>query len=92
MFMNMATVDPRDGKEKELTDQMRAFGDALKTMPGVLNVYVLREETTGTLAGLSIWKDKASFDAAMARVNAPRSRAPEDLTKASPVVRQFTEI
>jgi len=57
-----------------------------------VGVYVLREEVTGVIAGLSIWRDKASFEAGMANVNAPRSHAPEDLRKAPPVNRQFVEI
>ncbi len=92
MFMNMVTVEPQPGKEKDLADQMRAFRDALRAMRGLVNTYVLREEATGVLAGLSIWKDKASFEFGMANVNAPRSHAPEDLRKAPPVVRQFTEV
>jgi heme-degrading monooxygenase HmoA len=92
MFMNMATVEPQPGKEKDLADQMRAFRDALRAMPGLVNVYVLREEATRVLAGLSIWKDRASFEFGMADVNAPRSHASEGLRKAPRVVRQLTEI
>jgi len=55
-------------------------------------VYVLREEATGALAGLSIWRDKASFEAGMANVASLPAHAPEDLRKAPPLVRQFVEI
>jgi heme-degrading monooxygenase HmoA len=92
MFVNFATVEPRPDKEQELADLMRAFRDALKVMPGLVGVYVLREEATAALAGLSIWRDKASFEAGMANVVSLPAHAPEDLRKAPPLVRQFVEI
>lgn len=92
MFVNFATFEPRPDKEQELADLMRAFRDALKVMPGLVGVYVLREEPTGALAGLSIWRDKASFEAGMVNVATLPSHAPEDLRNAPPVVRQFIEI
>ena len=44
MFMNMVTVEPKPGKEKDLADQMRTFRDALRAMPGLVNIYVLRKK------------------------------------------------
>ena len=92
MFINFVTVEPRPGREQELADLMKAFRDPLQLMPGVVGVYVLREEATGALAGLSIWRDKTSFEAGMANVASLPAHAPEDLRKAPPLVRQFVEI
>jgi heme-degrading monooxygenase HmoA len=92
MFINFATVKPRPGREQELADLMKAFRDALQLMPGVVGVYVLCEEATGALARLSIWRDKASFEAGMVNVAGLPAHAPEDLRKAPPLVRQFVEI
>jgi heme-degrading monooxygenase HmoA len=90
MFMNMATAERLPGKDVELMDRMRAFAEALRSMPGLVNVFVLREENTGNLVGLSIWKDRASFESGMALVP---TLPPEDaVTKQPPVVRQFTEV
>jgi heme-degrading monooxygenase HmoA len=90
MFMNMATAGALPGEDAELMKRMKAFAEALRSMPGLVNVFVLREEGTGNLVGLSIWTDKASFEAGMAAV--PPLPSKVAVTKQPPVMRQFTEV
>jgi heme-degrading monooxygenase HmoA len=90
MFLNMATAEPVPGKERELIERMRNFAEALKPMPGFLNVFVLREEGTGALVGLSIWEDKESFERAMDKTSSLPPKAL--LAKEPPKTRQFVEI
>jgi heme-degrading monooxygenase HmoA len=92
VFINFATAEPRPGKEEQLAELMKNFRDALRPMSGNVGVYVLKEKVTGNIAGLSIWKDEASFEAAMAKMTGAPSHSPEDVRKAPPVVRQFVEI
>lgn len=90
MFLNMATVEPLPGKELELFERMHSFAEILKPLPGLVNVFVLREEGTGALVGLSIWKNKESFEHGMETVpNRPPSMP---LSKGPPKTRQFLEI
>ena len=84
------TAGALPGQEAELMKRMKAFAEALRSMPGFLNVFVLREAGTGNLVGLSIWKDRASFESGMASV--PPLPSKVAVTKGSPVVRQFTEV
>jgi heme-degrading monooxygenase HmoA len=92
VFINFALAKPRPGKEEQLADLMRNFRDALRIMPGNVGVYLLKEKGTRDLAGLSIWHDEASFEAAMSRMAGAPSHSPEDVREAPPVVRQFTEV
>jgi len=92
VFVNFATAEPRPGKEEQLADLMRVFRDALRVMPGNVGVYLLKEKASGNLAGLSIWEDKASFEAAMSRMASAPSHSPKNMRTAPPVVRQFEEI
>jgi heme-degrading monooxygenase HmoA len=90
MFINMATAKPLPGKDRELMARMKAFAEALHSMPGLVNVLVLREEETGNLVGLSIWKDRVSFESGIASV--PPLPSKVEVTKRSPVARQFSEV
>ena len=92
MFINFATAKPRPGKEDQLAGLMRDFRDALRVMPSIVGVYLLKEKASGDLAGLSIWNDEASFEAAMARMASEPSHSPEEVREAPPVVQQFLEI
>lgn len=90
MFINMATAEPQPGKEEDLKERMKAFGKALSSQPGLVNVFVLREEGTKNLVGVSIWRDKESFELGMAKAsNSPPKTA---VTLVPPVVRQFIEV
>jgi heme-degrading monooxygenase HmoA len=89
MFLNMATAEPQPGKDAELKERMRSFAEALRPMPGLVNVFVLREHETGSLVGLSIWQDMQSFDSAMAKMTTLPSKTA--VTKEPPKIRQFVE-
>jgi len=90
MFLNMATAEPLPGRERELIERMRVFAEALKPMPGIVNVFVLREEGSGALVGMSIWEDRQSFETGMDKASNMPPKAP--LAKEPPKMRQFVEI
>jgi heme-degrading monooxygenase HmoA len=90
VFVQLATAEPQPGKEGELIERMKGFADFLRKMPGLVDVFVLREDETGSLVGLSIWSDKASFEKAMAEPsNLPSKTA---VTLKPPRVRRFSEL
>lgn len=89
MFINMATAEPQPGKEEELKERMKAFARALSSQPGLVNVFVLREEETKNLVGISIWRDKNSFESGMTKASDSPSK--NAVTRVLPVVRQFIE-
>lgn len=86
----MAAAEPLPGKERELTELMKGFAEFLKPLPGLVNVFVLREEGTGALVGLSIWKDRESFERVMEKASGQPPKTP--MMREPPIVRQFTEI
>ena len=90
VFMNMATAEPLPDMNGELLKRMKAFAEALRSMPGLVDVFVMREEGSGNLVGLSIWKDKASFESGMASV--PPLPSKVAVTKEPPIMRQFTQV
>ena len=65
VFLQMATAEPLPGKERELVDRMKSFAEFLRSQPGLVNVFVLREEGSGAMVGLSIWRDKQAFERGM---------------------------
>jgi heme-degrading monooxygenase HmoA len=89
-FINMATAEPQPGKEHELGERMKSFAKAVGAQPGLVNVFVLREEGTKNLVGISIWRDKASFEAGMAKLSGSPSKSSVSLVP--PIVRQFQEV
>jgi len=89
-FINMATAEPQPGRELELRDRMKSFAKALGAQPGLVNVFVLREEGTKNLVGISIWRDKESFEAGMAKLSNSPSKSSVSLVP--PIVRQFQEV
>ncbi|MDA4128136.1 MAG: antibiotic biosynthesis monooxygenase [Thaumarchaeota archaeon] len=93
MFVNLGFASPRAGKEKTMSESMRAFGKALEGMPGLLDTFVLAEVGSNTLVGVSIWRDREAFDNAMKAVKPPPPPEPiEQLRSAPPIVRQFESI
>lgn len=92
MFLNMATAEPLPGKERELLERMKNFAEVLKPMPGLVNVFVLHEEGTGNLVGLSIWQDKESFQRGMEKADSGNVPSKESVSKERPKIRQFTEV
>ncbi len=93
MFVNMAFVVARPGKEEELAEVMRSFGQALQGHPGLLGTHVLAEKGGHTLVGISMWTDETAFQQGMTNVQAapPRSLI-ESLRQEPPTMRQFVEI
>jgi len=93
MFVNMASVRPLPGREKELADRMRSFAEVIKNQPGIIGVHVLSEKGTNALVGISMWTDEESFNSAMSAVSvSDRSPPADSLRSDPPLVRQFTEI
>ena len=93
MFVNMASVKPLPGREKELADRMRSFAETIKNQPGIIGVHVLSEKGTDVLVGISMWTDEESFDNAMSAVNVSDHSPPSDSLRSDPpLVRQFVEI
>jgi len=94
MFVNMAFVNPSRGKEDEMISRMHDFAKSLEIAPDLLGIHVLSEIGGNTLLGISMWKDKESFDRAMANLAAGPSSASksEALRENPPIARQFKEI
>jgi heme-degrading monooxygenase HmoA len=76
VFLQMATAEPLPGKERELIERMKGFAEFLKPLPGLVNTFVLREEGTGALVGLSIWQDKASFEGGIREASTQPPKTP----------------
>jgi heme-degrading monooxygenase HmoA len=89
-FVNMATAEPQPGMEHELRERMKSFAKALGAQPGLVNVFVLREEGTKNLVGISIWRDKESFEPGMAKLSNSPSKT--SVSRVPPIVRQFQEV
>jgi len=89
-FINMATAEPQPGKEHELKERMKSFAKAFAAQPRLVNVFVLREEGTKNLVGISIWRDKESFEAGMAKLSTSPSKS--SISLVPPIVRQFQEV
>ncbi|GEM_PF-4868836 len=70
MFVNVGFGEAAPGREKDVEAAMRAFGDWLSDAPGLVAIHLLRDPQSGQLTGVSLWKDRESFAAAMSR---PRS-------------------
>ena len=90
VFIQLATAEPQAGKEDELIQRMVGFAEFLRKMPGLLHVFVSREEETGSLVGLSIWSDKASFEKGMELTSNLPSKT--SVSQAPPKVRRFLEL
>jgi len=90
VFINMATAEQQLGKEEELKERMKNFAKALSSQPGLVSVFVLREEGTKNLVGISIWRDKDAFQSGMVKVSDSPPKSAVTLVR--PVVRQFTEV
>jgi len=92
MFVNMAFVSPKPGKEKAMTETMRSFAKALDGMPGLLETFVLSEEGEKNLVGVSMWRDRMAFEAAMGRVHPPPPPEPLEQMRETTTIRQFESI
>ena len=93
MFVNMAFVNPYQGKERELAENMLSFAKALRDQPGLIRTFVLSESDGKTLVGVSMWSDEAAFQHGMANAKPTPPKYPtETLRKDPPIVRQFKEV
>jgi heme-degrading monooxygenase HmoA len=70
MFVHLSIHRPRPGKEDQLVDSMRRFGEAGGSIPGLREVHTLRDRESGTLVGLAIWDSPEAFDAGVKRMRA----------------------
>ena len=64
MFVNISVHRIKPGKEPQMIDSMRRFGEAAKAAGGVQRIHTLKDEKTGTLVGLAIWDSKEAYEAA----------------------------
>jgi heme-degrading monooxygenase HmoA len=93
MFVNMGFATPKPGKEGVMVESMHSFAEALKGMPGLIDIFVIAETNGKTIVGVSIWKDKGAFEAAMRFVRPPQPPEPvEQFRTAPPTVRQFESV
>lgn len=93
MFVNMARVKPRSGREGDLEASMKQFRDDLRRLSGCLGAFVLREPESGSLVGLSLWVDERAFGEAMRTLPTRTSTdSPAELREAPPELRAFVEL
>jgi len=90
VFLQMATAEPLPGKERELIDRMKGFAEFLRPQPGLVNTFVLREEESGKIVGLSIWRDKESFEKGMVGASGQPPKTP--MTREPPRMQRFNEL
>ena len=64
MFVHLTIHRPRTGKEQLVIDSMHRFGEAMTGLPGLQQVYELRDQKTGALIALSIWDGEEDWRAA----------------------------
>jgi heme-degrading monooxygenase HmoA len=86
----MATAEPLPGKERELVDRMKSFAAFLRSQPGLVSTFVLREEGSGAVVGLSIWRDKECFERGMEAASGQPPKTP--FTREPPRIRRFAEL
>jgi heme-degrading monooxygenase HmoA len=93
VFVNMATLKPRDGGESDLAEIMKGFRDAMRGQAGWVGTYLLKERGQGRLVGISIWETEAAFEKSMENVRPPPSKhPPESLRDGPPSMQQLDEI
>lgn len=93
MFVNMARVKPRPGREGELEANMKQFRDDLRRLPACRGAFVLCEPESGYLVGLSLWVDETAFGEAMKSLSARTPTvSPAELREAPPELRTFVEL
>jgi heme-degrading monooxygenase HmoA len=89
MFVNVAFISPKAGKEAEMIERMHRFAKSLEKSSGLLRVHVLSEIVGNALIGISMWEDEESFNRATEETAlSPPPTNQESLT----VVRQFVEV
>lgn len=64
MYIQIAIHHPKTGKEELLIASMHRYGAAVRTQPGIREVYTLQDAEEGVLVGLAIWKSEEALEAA----------------------------
>jgi len=76
---------PLAGKSEELKASMQRYGAAVRTQPGLIDVYTI-EATDGALIGLAIWESKEACDTGRAAGRAAVKDDPFDEWESEPIV------
>lgn len=84
MFISLAIHHPRPDKEQLLLNEMRRLGAVLELQPGIQQVHALKDQRTGDIVALSIWRSKADFLAAGPTVQETIKNVPFDEWEATP--------
>jgi len=61
MFVHLSVHHPRPGRAQDLIASMLRFGAAAKGLPGFREAHTLEDSRSGTLVGLAMWEDEASW-------------------------------
>jgi hypothetical protein len=64
MFVNVGIHHVKPGKEQELLESMKRFGEAHRGHRGLIMVFGWKDESTGALIGTALWNTKEDFLAA----------------------------
>lgn len=91
MFVNMAFVNPHEGKETEMAGIMRDLARLLENSPGLIAAHLMCEKGKTTLLGISMWENEEAFSSAMQKVNPPPTQAPIETLRKDVRIRQFLE-
>jgi heme-degrading monooxygenase HmoA len=70
LFVHLAIHHVRPGREAELTESMRRFGEPLEGAPGLGLHWLLRDDAKGVLVGITTWDDRGSWEAVIDRARA----------------------
>ena len=71
VFVNMATLKPKAGRENDPAELIKGFRDPMRGQPGLVETYLLKERGQGRLVGISIWETEPAFEKAMERGPTP---------------------
>jgi hypothetical protein len=85
LYVQVSIHKPRSGYEPALIDSMHRYGDAARSSPGNIQVHTLKDDSTGTLVGLAIWRDEASKLAANPALQAAVAGDDFALLEAEPI-------
>ena len=85
MHVIMTIHRPFPTKSDELKKSMQRYGAAVRTQPGLIDVYTI-ETTDGALIGLALWESEAASDAGRAAGRAAVKDDPFDEWESEPVV------
>jgi heme-degrading monooxygenase HmoA len=61
VFVHLSVHYPRPGREQDLADSMRRFGEAAEGVRGFREAHTLKDLKSGRLVGLALWEDEQSW-------------------------------